>query len=93
MVIPATGTRKQLSLTLNRSEGGGGGGGGEGGIRPQAGSFLCCAETVSSRKLKLGNFYYVLISFHSEYKLVPWGIQCCHSNAIVEECLVSSCLK
>ena len=38
------------SLTLNRPGGGGGG------IRPQAGSSLCCAETVSSRKLKLSDF-------------------------------------
>ena len=29
------------------------------GIRPQAGSSLCCAETVSSRKLKLCDFYFV----------------------------------
>ena len=41
------------------------------GIRPQAGSSLCCAETVSSRKLKLCDFYNILISFHSEYKPVP----------------------
>ena len=31
-------------------------GGGGGGISPQAGSSLCCAETVSSRKLKLCDF-------------------------------------
>ena len=32
-------------------------GGGEGGvIRPQTGSSLCCAQTVSSRKLKLSDF-------------------------------------
>ena len=42
-------------------------GGGGGGIRPQAGSSLCCAETVSSRKLKLCDLYYILISFHFEY--------------------------
>ena len=46
------------------------GGGGEGGIRPQVGSSLCCVETVRSRKLKRSDFYYILISFHSEYKLV-----------------------
>ena len=53
-----------LSLTLNRTEGGGGGSG----IRPQAGSSLCCAETVSSRKLKLFDFYYILIVLNSKYK-------------------------
>ena len=45
-------------LTLNRRRVGGGG------IRPQAGSSLCCAETVSSRRLKLSDFYYILIGFH-----------------------------
>ena len=35
-------------------------GGGGGGIRSQAGSSLCCAETVSSRKLKLCDFYYTV---------------------------------
>ena len=69
-------------LTLNRPGGGGGG------IRPQAGSCLCCAETVSSRKLKLSDFYYILIGLNSEYKPVPWDIHCCHGNAIVEGCSV-----
>ena len=64
-------------LTLNRPRGGGG-------IRPQAGSSLCCAETVSIRKLKLCAFYYLLIGLNSKYKLVPWDIHCCHGNAIVE---------
>ena len=64
------------------------GGGGGCRIRPQTGSSLCCAETVSNRKLKLCNFYYILISFHSEYKPVSCDIHCCHGNAIVEECLV-----
>ena len=68
------------SLTLNRPGGGG--------IRPQAGSCLCCAETVSSRKLKLSDFYYILIGLNSEYKPVPWDIHCCHGNAIVEGCSV-----
>ena len=45
--------------------------GGGGGIRPQAGSSLCCAETLSSRKLKLSDFYYILIGLNSEYKPVP----------------------
>ena len=62
--------------------------GGGGGIRPQAGSCLCCAETVSSRKLKLSDFYYILIGLNSEYKPVPWDIHCCHGNAIVEGCSV-----
>ena len=53
------------NLTLNRPGGGGGG------IRPQAGSSFCCAETVSSRKLKLCDFYYILIGLNSEYKPVP----------------------
>ena len=44
--------------------------GGGGGIRPQAGSSLCCAETVSSRKLKLSDIYYILIGLNSEYKPV-----------------------
>ena len=50
----------------------GGGGGGGGRIRLQDGSFLCCAETVSSKKLKLCDFYYILIGFNSDYKPVPW---------------------
>ena len=66
---------------------------GGGGIRPQAGSFLCCAETVSSRKLKLSDFYYILIGLNSEYKAVPWDIHCCHGNAIVEGCSVKFWLK
>ena len=70
---------------LNPKQAGGGGGGG---IRPQAGSCLCCAETVSSRKLKLSDFYYILIGLNSEYKPVPWDIHCCHGNAIVEGCSV-----
>ena len=61
---------------------------GGGGIRPQAGSSPHYAETVSSRKLKLCDFYYILIGFNCEYKPVPWGIHCCHGNAIVEGCLV-----
>ena len=59
-------------------------GGGGGGIRPQAGPSLCCAEMVSSRKLKLSDFYYILIGLNSEYKPVPSDIHCCHGNAIVE---------
>ena len=74
------------SLTLNRPGGGGG-------IRQQAGSSLCCAETVSSRKLKLSDFYYILIGLNSEYKPVPWDIHCCHGNAIVEWCSVKFWLK
>ena len=70
----------QIWLTLNRPGGGG--------IRPQAGSCLCCAETVSSRKLKLSDFYYILIGLNSEYKPVPWDIHCCHGNTIVEGCSV-----
>ena len=69
------------------------GGGGVGGIRPQAGSSLCCAETVSSRKLKLSEFYYILIGLNSECKPVPWDIHCCHGNAIVEGCSVEFWLK
>ena len=69
-----------IFLTLNRPGGGG--------IRPQAGFPLCCAETVSSRKLKRCHFYYILISFNSEYKQVPWDIHCYHGKAIAEECLV-----
>ena len=67
--------------------------GGGGRIRPQAGSSLCCAETVSSRKLKLSDFYYILIGLNSEYKPVPWDIHCCHGNAIVEGCSVKFWLK
>ena len=67
-----------LYLTLNRPGGGG----------AEAGSSLCCAETVNSRKLKLCDFYYILISFNSEYKPVPWDIHCCHGNAIVKECFL-----
>ena len=51
-----------FNLTLNRPGGG---------IRPQAGSSLCCAESVSSRKLKLCDFYYILIGLNSVYKPVP----------------------
>ena len=75
-------------LTVNRPGGGGGGR-----IRPQAGSSLCCAETVSSRKLKFCDFYYILIGLNSEYKRVPWNIHCCHGNAIVEGCSVKLWLK
>ena len=64
-----------------------------GGIRPQAGSPLCCAETVSSRKLKLSDFYYILIGLNSEYKPIPWDINCCHGNTIVEGCSVKFWLK
>ena len=64
-----------------------------GGIRPQTGSSLCCAETVSSRKLKLSDFYYILIGLNSEYKPVPSDIHCCHGNAIVEGCSVKFWLK
>ena len=77
-------------IYLNPKQAGGGGGGG---IRPQAGSSLCCAETVSSRKLKLSDFYYILIGLNSEYKPVPWDIHCCHGNAIVEWCSVKFWLK
>ena len=63
------------------------------GIRPQAGSSLCCAETVSSRKLKLCDSYYILIGLNSEYKPVPWDIHCCHGNAIAERCSVKFWLK
>ena len=66
-------------------------GGGGGGIRPQAGSSLCCAKTVSSRKLKFSDFYY--IGLNSEYKPVPWDIHCCHSDTIVEGCSVKFWLK
>ena len=76
-------------ICINPKQAGGGGGG----IRPQAGSSLCCAETVSSRKLKLSDFYYILIGLNSEYKPVPWDIHCCHGNAIVEWCSVKFWLK
>ena len=70
------------------------GGGGEGGRNhPQAGSSLCCAETVSSRKLKLCDFYYILIGLNSQHKPVPWNIHCCPGNAIVEGCSVKFRLK
>ena len=67
------------TLTLNRPGGG---------ISPQAGSSLCCAETVSNRKPKLSDFYYILIGFNSDHKSSSWDIHCYHGNAIVEECLV-----
>ena len=66
---------------------------GRGGIRPQDGSFLCCAETVSSKKLKLFDFYYILIGLNSDCKPVPWDIHCCHGNTIVEGCSVECWLK
>ena len=53
---------------------------------PQAGYSLCCAETVSSRKLKLNDSYKIFTSFNFEYKLVSLDIHCCHGNVIVEEC-------
>ena len=72
----------QYILTLNRPRGGGGGGGGGKG---ETASSLCCAETVSSRKLKFCDFYYILLmSFHFEYKPVLWDIHSCHGNAIIE---------
>ena len=64
-----------------------------GGIRPQVGPSLCCAETVSSRTLKLSDFYYILIGLNSEYKPVSRDIYCCHGNAIVEGCSVKFWLK
>ena len=67
--------------------------GGGGGIRPQAGSSHCCAETVCSRKLKLSDFSYILIGLNSEYKPVSWDIHCYHGNAIVEGCSVKFWLK
>ena len=75
-----------LTLTPNRLGGGGG-------IHPQAGSSVCCAETVSSRKLKLCDFYYIPISLNSEYKPVPSDIHCRHGNAIVEQCSVKFWLE
>ena len=77
-----------IMLTLNRPGGGGGGR-----IRPQAGSSLCCAEMVSTRKLKLTYFYYILIDLNSGYIPVPWDIHCCHGNTIVEGCSVKFWLK
>ena len=77
-------------LKLNPKPAGGEGGSG---IRPQAGSSLCCAETVSSRKLKLSDFYYILMGLNSEYKPVRGDIHCCHGNAIVEGCSVKFWLK
>ena len=77
-------TKERDNLTLNRPEGG---------ILPQAGSSLCCAETVSSRNLKLSDFYCILIGLNSEYKPVSWDIHCCHRNAIVEGCSVKFWLK
>ena len=78
------------SRDLNPKQAGGGGGGG---ICPQAGSSLCCAETVSSMKLKLSDFYYILIGLNFDYKPVPWDIYCCYGNAIVEGCSVKFWLK
>ena len=74
------------ALTVNRPRGGGR-------ICPQTGSSLCCAETVTSRKLKLSDFYYILIGLNSEYKPVSWDIDCCHGNAIVEGWSVKFWLK
>ena len=74
LLCPGVGT-----LTLSRP--------GRGRIRPHVGSCLCRAKTVSRRKLKLCDFYYILISYHFEYKLVPWDIHCCNGHAIVEEWL------
>ena len=59
-------------------------GGGGGRICLQDGSFLCCAETVSSRKLKLCHFYFILIGFNSEHKPVSWDMHCFHWCAIRE---------
>ena len=73
-------------LTLNRPRG-------AESAPAQAGSFLCYDETVSNRKLKLCDFYYILIGLNSEYKPVPWDIHCCHGNAIIEWCSVKFSLK
>ena len=68
--------------------------GGGGRRNPPTGWFSpCCAETVSSKKLKLSDFYYILIGLNSEYKPVPLDIHCCHGNAIVEGCSVKFWLK
>ena len=66
---------------------GGGGGGEEGRIHPQAGSSLLCAETESSMKLKLCDFYHMLISFHSEYKPVPCNIDSCMAMLFLKSAL------
>ena len=71
-------TRKRYSLTLNR-------------WGMDLPSSLCCA--VSSRKLKLCDFYCILIGFHFEYKPVSSDINCGHTNPLAEECLVSNWLK
>ena len=55
------------SICLNTKQAGGGGVEGGGLIRPQSGSSHCCAETLSIRTLNRCDFYYTLISFHSEY--------------------------
>ena len=78
-------TNTNFYLTLNRPGGSG--------VRPHAGSSLCCAEMVSSRKLKLSDFYHILIGLNCEYKPVPWNIHCSHGNAIVEGCSVKFWLK
>ena len=79
---------RRYRINVNPKQAGGGDG-----IHPQDGSSLCCAETVSSRKLKLSDFYYILIGLNSEYKPVPWDIHCCHGNIIVEWCSVKFWLK
>ena len=83
VMVTAPSNTKGKTENLNPKQAGGGGR-----ICPQAGSSLCCAETVSSRKLKLSDFYYILIGLNSENKLVPWDVHCCHGNAIVEGCSV-----
>ena len=51
----------KFMYTVNPKQAGGGGGGGRGGgIRLQAGSSLCCAETAINRKLKRSDFYYIV---------------------------------
>ena len=82
--------KQTSSMSFNPKQAGGGRGSG---IRPQAGSSHCCAETVSNRKLKLSDFYYILIGLNGEYKPVPWGIHCCDGNAIVEGCSIAFWLK
>ena len=74
-------------LTINLKQAWGGG------ENPPTGWFFSLLCLNGSRKLKLDDFYHVLISFHLEYKPVPWNIHYSHGNAIVDKRLASFCLK
>ena len=44
-----------------------------------------CAQMLTRRKLKLGDFQYLSMEHQIKLFLVPYVIWCCHSNKFVRE--------